>query len=147
MDRMDYTKGIPERLKALDRFFKDNPEYCGSVVFIQAGMPSRTQIDTYQQIGQRIDDLIDGINKKYGTDSWQPVVPMTRQLSRDTLNALRRLARSTNRSIAALIRTAVDQYLQRAETGGSDRDDPLWRIIGIAADADSETGRCPEGEA
>jgi trehalose 6-phosphate synthase len=93
MDRMDYTKGIPERLLALDRFLEENPEYRGKVVFIQAGMPSRTRIDTYQQIGQRIDDLMDGINRKYGTGSWRPVVPMTRQLSHDTLNALRRLAR------------------------------------------------------
>ena len=93
MDRMDYTKGIPERLQALDRLFEENPQYRGKVVFVQAGMPSRTQIDTYQQIGKRIDDLMDGINDKYGTDSWKPVVPMTRQLSPVTLNALRRLAR------------------------------------------------------
>ena len=92
MDRMDYTKGIPERLMALDKFLEDNPKYRGKVVFIQAGMPSRTQIDTYQAIGQRIDDLMNGLNDKYGTDSWKPVIPMTRQLAPDTLNALRRLA-------------------------------------------------------
>ncbi len=92
MDRMDYTKGIPERLQALDKLLEDNPEYRGKVVFIQAGMPSRTQIDTYKEIGKRIDDLMNGINEKYGTDSWQPVIPMTRQLSHDTLNALRRMA-------------------------------------------------------
>jgi alpha,alpha-trehalose-phosphate synthase [UDP-forming] len=92
MDRMDYTKGIPERLQALDKLLEDNPEYRGKVVFIQAGMPSRTQIDTYKEIGNRIDDLMNGINGKYGTDSWQPVIPMTRQLSHDTLNALRRMA-------------------------------------------------------
>jgi len=90
---MDYTKGIPERLMALDRLFEENPQYRGKVVFVQAGMPSRTQIDTYQQIGKRIDDLMNEINDKYGTDKWQPVVPMTRQLSPATLNALRRLAR------------------------------------------------------
>ncbi|MFC2047891.1 trehalose-6-phosphate synthase [Chloroflexota bacterium] len=92
MDRMDYTKGIPERLQALDKFLEDNPKYKGKVVFIQAGMPSRTQIDTYKAIGQRIDDLMNGINDKYGTDSWKPVIPMTRQLAPETLNALRRLA-------------------------------------------------------
>jgi len=92
MDRMDYTKGIPERLMALDKLLEDNPDYRGKVVFVQAGMPSRTQIDTYKAIGQRIDDLMNGINTKYGTDSWQPVIPMTRQLSPATLNALRRMA-------------------------------------------------------
>jgi len=92
MDRMDYTKGIPERLQALDKFLEDNPSYRGKVVFIQAGMPSRTQIDTYKNIGQRIDDLANSINEKYGTDSWKPVVMMTRQLSHAMLAALRRLA-------------------------------------------------------
>jgi trehalose 6-phosphate synthase len=92
MDRVDYTKGIPERLQALDRFFTDFPDYRGKVVFIQAGMPSRTQIESYQEIGQRIDDLINSINRKYGNDSWQPIIPMTRQLGAATLTALRRIA-------------------------------------------------------
>ena len=92
MDRLDYTKGIPERLQALDKFLEDNPRYRGKVVYILAGMPSRTQIGTYEEMGQRIDDLISGINTKYGTAFWKPVIPMMRQLTPVTLNALRRLA-------------------------------------------------------
>jgi len=92
MDRLDYTKGITERLRALDKFLEDNPRYRGKVVYIQAGMPSRTQIGVYKELSQRIDDLIAGINGKYGTAFWQPVIPMMRQLAPVTLNALRRLA-------------------------------------------------------
>ena len=92
MDRIDYTKGIPERLQALDKFLEDSPDYRGKVVFIQAGMPSRTQIESYQNLNQRMDDLIRGINEKYGNDSWKPVIPLTRQLTHSTLAALRRLA-------------------------------------------------------
>jgi trehalose-6-phosphate synthase len=92
MDRVDYTKGIPERLQALDRFLQDNPKYLGRVVFVQAGMPSRTQIDTYKAIGQRIEGLIKGINDKYGTDSWLPVIALTRQMTPLELQALRRIA-------------------------------------------------------
>ncbi|MBA7693465.1 Trehalose-6-phosphate synthase [subsurface metagenome] len=92
MDRIDYTKGIPERLQALDKFFEDFPSYIGKVVFIQAGMPSRTQIESYQEINQRIENLMGSINDKYGNDSWKPVIPMTRQLAPPTLAALRRLA-------------------------------------------------------
>jgi len=92
MDRMDYTKGIPERLQALDKFLENSPDFRGRVVFIQAGMPSRTQIDTYKNIDQRIEGLMNGINNKYGSGTWQPVIPMTRQLSPVTLAALRRLA-------------------------------------------------------
>jgi trehalose 6-phosphate synthase len=92
MDRIDYTKGIPERLQALDKFFEDFPTYRGKVDFIQAGMPSRTQIETYQDIHQRIENLMKSINDKYGNDSWKPIIPLTRQLSLPTLAALRRLA-------------------------------------------------------
>ena len=92
MDRVDYTKGIPERLQALDKLFEDFPSYKGKVVFIQAGMPSRTQIESYQEISQRIDDLTRSINDKYGNDSWKPVIPLTKSLAPSTLAALRRLA-------------------------------------------------------
>jgi len=89
MDRLDYTKGIPERLQALDRFFEEFPSYKGKVVFIQAGMPSRTRIERYQEVNQRIEDLMKSLNDKY---NWKPVIPMTRQLPHVTLAALRRLA-------------------------------------------------------
>jgi trehalose 6-phosphate synthase len=92
IDRLDYTKGIPERLKALEKFFEDYPQYKGKVVFIQAGMPSRTQIERYKNINQRIDELTRTINDKYGNNTWQPIISMTRQLSPSTLAALHRLA-------------------------------------------------------
>jgi trehalose 6-phosphate synthase len=92
MDRLDYTKGIPEKLRALDKFLEDNPEYRGRVVLIQAGTPSRTGIEAYKDIGRRIDDLINSINVRYGAGSYRPVIPLSRQLAPDTLNALRRLA-------------------------------------------------------
>jgi trehalose 6-phosphate synthase len=92
MDRLDYTKGIPERLRALDRFFEENPRYRGRVVYIMAGMPSRTDIGAYGELTQRVDALTNGINARYGTASWKPVIPMMRQLTPVELNALRRLA-------------------------------------------------------
>ena len=92
MDRIDYTKGIPERLQALDKFLEYFPDYRGKVVFIQAGMPSRTQIESYQNLNQRMEELTRQINDKYGNASWKPVIPLTRQLTHSTLAALRRLA-------------------------------------------------------
>jgi trehalose 6-phosphate synthase len=89
---MDYTKGIPERLQALGKFFENYPDYRGKLTFIQAGMPSRTQIESYQNTNQRIDDLANSINDKYGNGSWKPVIMMTRQLTPVALAALRRLA-------------------------------------------------------
>jgi trehalose 6-phosphate synthase len=92
MDRLDYTKGIPERLRALEKLFEDYPNYREKIVFFQVGMPSRTQIGSYKDINQRIDHLIKSINDKYGNSNWQPIIPMTKQLSSSTLAALRRLA-------------------------------------------------------
>ena len=91
-DRMDYTKGIPERLLAYRRFLDDNPDYRGRVVFIQAGMPSRTQLRAYQELGHRIERLVTDINETHGTADWQPVIVLAGYLAPDTLNALRRLA-------------------------------------------------------
>jgi trehalose 6-phosphate synthase len=93
MDRIDYTKGIPQRLHALDKLLEDNPEYREKVVFIQAGMPSRTQIDRYQNLMQQTDEIVENINNKYGTDSWKPIILLTRQLTVPALNALRRISR------------------------------------------------------
>ena len=92
IDRIDYTKGIPERIQALDKLLEDFPSYRGKVVFIQAGMPSRTRIETYQNVNRRIDELTGSINAKYGNDSWKPLVMISRQLAPVTLAALRRLA-------------------------------------------------------
>ncbi|MFC2035057.1 trehalose-6-phosphate synthase [Chloroflexota bacterium] len=89
IDRMDYTKGIPERLQALDKFLEESPTYEGKLVFIQVGMPSRSRIERYQDVTQRIEGLINSLNDKY---SWKPVIPMTRQISQVTLAALHRLA-------------------------------------------------------
>jgi trehalose 6-phosphate synthase len=93
MDRLDYTKGIPERLQALDKFLEDNPRYRGKVVYILAGMPTRSEIAIYRGLEQKINDSIGGINGKHGAAGWQPVIPLMHQLSPVTLNALRRLAR------------------------------------------------------
>jgi alpha,alpha-trehalose-phosphate synthase [UDP-forming] len=92
MDRLDYTKGIPERLQALEKFLEDNAEYRGKVVYIMAGMPSRTHIGAYAELGHKVNDLIEGINARYGTADWKPVIPIMRQVTPVTLNALRRLA-------------------------------------------------------
>ena len=92
MDRVDYTKGIPERLMALDKFFEKYPEYRGKTVFVELGMPSRTQIGEYQEINDRIDRLIEEINRKYEYDSWKPIIYVKGKVAPQTLSAFRRIA-------------------------------------------------------
>jgi trehalose 6-phosphate synthase len=93
IDRIDYTKGIPHRFKAIKRFLEKYPQYVGKVVFIQAGVMSRANIDAYQQLSEQIDDLLQEINSRFGENGWQPVIYMPTDLPHLTLLALRRLAR------------------------------------------------------
>jgi alpha,alpha-trehalose-phosphate synthase [UDP-forming] len=92
MDRFDYTKGIPERLQALDKLLHDYPEYRGKIVFIEAGMPSRTELEAYRNIDRKIDNLVSDINMKYSDGAYHPVIILKLQLTLDKLHALRRLA-------------------------------------------------------
>lgn len=73
VDRLDYTKGIEERLEAIDRFFEEYPEYKCKVTFVQRVAPSRTGIDEYQEMKERIEKKVAEINGKYQKDQWQPV--------------------------------------------------------------------------
>jgi len=92
LDRIDYTKGIPDRFRAFDRFLEKYPEYCGRVVFIQAGVPSRTQIGAYIKLNEEIDKLVGEINWKYGMRCWKPIIYLHEHLPPLTLMALRRMA-------------------------------------------------------
>ena len=93
IDRVDYTKGIPHRFRAIGRFFEKYPEYLERVVFVQAGVLSRSDIEAYQQLGGQIDDLVDEINGRFGRNGWQPIVYKPDDLPAVTLMALRRLSR------------------------------------------------------
>ena len=74
VDRIDYTKGIPERLMALERFFEIYPEYQKKVVFIQIGVPSRAQLEAYQETIDLIENMIQRINWKYSDSHWSPII-------------------------------------------------------------------------
>ncbi|MFC1910231.1 trehalose-6-phosphate synthase [Chloroflexota bacterium] len=92
MDRIDYTKGIPDRLRAFDRFLQKYPRYRGKVVFIQAGVPSRTKIAAYLKLNEEIDSIISEINWKYEIRQWKPVIYLHEHLPPVTLMALRCMA-------------------------------------------------------
>lgn len=93
IDRIDYTKGIPHRFRAMGRFLEKHPEYIGKVVFVQAGVMSRTNIDAYQQLAEQIDELLEEINGRFAQGNWKPIIYMPSDLPSVTLMALRLLAR------------------------------------------------------
>ncbi len=92
LDRIDYTKGIPDRLRAFDRFLERYPDYRNRVVFVQTGVPSRVHVPAYRRINDDIDSLIEEVNWKYESDHWKPIVDLRGPLPPLTVMALRRLA-------------------------------------------------------
>lgn len=93
IDRIDYTKGIPERLRALDRFLELHPAWREQLVFVQIGVPSRTHVKAYQLLDDEIDGLVEEINWRWSTDSWRPIIYLKQQYSPVQMMALHRLAR------------------------------------------------------
>src|SRR5438445_5253401 len=92
IDRIDYTKGIAERICALDRLFEKHPEYRERLVFVQIGVPSRTHIRQYKLLDAEIDQLVEEVNWRWSTDTWRPIVYVKRQHSSVEMMALHRLA-------------------------------------------------------
>ncbi|MDR7467293.1 MAG: bifunctional alpha,alpha-trehalose-phosphate synthase (UDP-forming)/trehalose-phosphatase [Armatimonadota bacterium] len=92
VDRLDYTKGIPERLHALERLFQRFPQYRGRLVFIQKCAPSRTRIKAYRDLQRRVESEVARLNATYGTPEWQPVIYLPRPLPPAGMAALYRLA-------------------------------------------------------
>jgi len=72
-DRVDYTKGIPERLRGFDLLLRRNPDLKGKVTLMQLAAPSRTQIEEYRSINDEIEGLVEEINRRHGSEAWRPV--------------------------------------------------------------------------
>ena len=78
VERLDYTKGLPERFRALGRFFERFPEYRERVVFLQLAAPSRTRIARYQELQAEVVSLVHEINTTFQTKHWRPIVYLER---------------------------------------------------------------------
>lgn len=81
VDRIDYTKGIGERIRAIDRFLEKNPEFRRKFVFVQIGAPSRTHIKRYHDLGGEIDELVEKVNWKHSDGEDRPIIYIKRHLS------------------------------------------------------------------
>ena len=94
VDRLDYTKGIPERLRAIEYALERLPDLASDVVFVQIGVPSRSDVHGYAEISAEIDAEVARINKRFGrgpTDG--PILYVKKNLELPDLVALYRRAR------------------------------------------------------
>lgn len=92
LDRIDYTKGLIEKIQGIDRFFEKFPQYKGKVVFIQKGGLSRMHIPEYKVLNDRINNLVEEVNWKHSTEKWSPIVFVRRHMSRKEIIALYKIA-------------------------------------------------------
>src|SRR6478736_2730411 len=74
VDRLDYTKGIPDRLKAFGRLLDRHPEWRKRVTMVQIGAPSREHLQRYQSLMSEVEACVTQINAKYREDDWMPIV-------------------------------------------------------------------------
>jgi trehalose-6-phosphate synthase/HAMP domain-containing protein len=74
VERVDYTKGLPERFRAIRRFFERWPEFRRRLVFVQIASPSRTRIARYQELAEEVREMVRSINADLGDRGWEPIV-------------------------------------------------------------------------
>ncbi|MBL4818590.1 MAG: trehalose-6-phosphate synthase [Deltaproteobacteria bacterium] len=73
VDRLDYTKGILNRLQGFEQYLKQNPDWVGKVSMIQLAVPTRTQIDEYKTYKQQVENQVQHINTQFGSKNYTPV--------------------------------------------------------------------------
>jgi alpha,alpha-trehalose-phosphate synthase [UDP-forming] len=92
VDRLDYTKGIPERLKALDLLWSEHPEMRGRFTFIFVCTPSRSNVAAYTELDNEVGQTVLSINERYGAKDWTPIVLINENVDSDLLAAAYRAA-------------------------------------------------------
>jgi alpha,alpha-trehalose-phosphate synthase [UDP-forming] len=92
VDRLDYSKGLPEKFKALEFLWERYPEHRERFTFIQVAVPTRSDIEAYDELAQKVDGQVREINERFGTAGWRPIHLIKQSLEVDQLAILYRLA-------------------------------------------------------
>ena len=93
VDRLDYSKGLPQRIKAFQLLLKNYPENHGSATLIQIAAPSRESVDAYAALRLELEGLCGAINGNFGELDWMPVRAIHRNVARKRLPGLYRAAK------------------------------------------------------
>ncbi|KAI5288352.1 Trehalose-6-P synthase/phosphatase complex synthase subunit [Ascosphaera aggregata] len=88
VDRLDYIKGVPQKLHALEVFLTEHPEWVGKVVLVQVAVPSRQDVEEYQNLRAVVNELVGRINGKFGTVEFMPIHFLHKSVNFDELIAL-----------------------------------------------------------
>lgn len=88
VDRLDYIKGVPQKLHAMEVFLEEHPEWIGKCVLVQVAVPSRQDVEEYQNLRAMVNELVGRINGRFGTVDWMPIHFMHRSVPFSELTAL-----------------------------------------------------------
>ncbi len=132
VDRLDYSKGIPERLEAFARLLERYPEWRNQVSFVQVSVPTRSDVPEYGELRSRVESLVGRINGAYGEADWVPVRYLYRSYDQETLA---RLYRQAAVGLVTPLRDGMN-LVAKEYVAAQDPDDPgvllLSRFAGAA---------------
>ncbi len=118
VDRLDYTKGIVERLDGIERFLGTHPEWHGRFTYVGKLSESRIRIPAYRRYRERVDERIERINDRFATDDWQPIISLSGTLSPA---ALAGLYRGTDLALVTPVRDGMNlvskEYVAASDDG------------------------------
>lgn len=92
VDRIDYTKGIPERFKAIERFLEKYPEFVEKFTFVELGAPSRDHIRKYRELMAEVEETVEKINWRFQTKTWKPIVYLKAHHAHEVIDRYYRVA-------------------------------------------------------
>jgi len=135
VDRLDYSKGIPHRLKGIELFLETNPQWHKKIIFIMLCVPSRTKVKHYSLLKEEVDGLVGKINGRFGSPSWIPIHYMYRSLPFNKLLPLYYMA-----DVALVTPLRDGMNLVAKEFVASKKDNRGVLILSETAGAASELG-------
>lgn len=92
VDRLDYSKGLLEKLMALDLFFRQNPDWAGRLTLVQVASPTRQQVPAYKDNVDRVTSLVSEINDRWSSGKWKPIIFLDKFMDYGSIIALYRMA-------------------------------------------------------
>jgi trehalose 6-phosphate synthase len=136
VDRLDYSKGLPERLRAFQHLLREHREHLGKVVLLQIAPASRTEVPEYRELRREIERIAGAINGRFADPEWVPVRYVNKPYQQSTLTGFYRLARV---GLVTPLRDGMN-LVAKEYVASQDREDPgvlvLSRFAGAAAQLD-----------
>ncbi len=133
IDRLDYSKGIPQRLRAFELFLEQYPEFHEKVTLVMLVVPSRDAVEKYKELKEEVDELVGRINGRYSRITWNPIQYFYRSYPIETLSAFYRMA-----DVALVTPMRDGMNLVCKEYVASKHEDPGVLILSEMAGASKE---------